>query len=142
MSAENNKAIVRRLNEELWEKQNLSAIDEYVAADFVNHDAGPGTDKGIEGFRAFARMVFDAVPDFELTVHEYIAEGDRVASRWTGRGTHAGELLGIPATGNALEVTGMTIDRLAGGKVVERWGESDQMGMMQQMGVIPAPEQA
>ena len=128
--------------EEVWEKQNISAIDKYVAADVVNHDAAPGTDAGIEGFREFARMVFSAVPDFELTVHEYIAEGDRVATRWTARGTHAGELLGIPGTGKELEVTGMTVDRLADGKVVERWGESDQMGMMQQMGVIPAPEQA
>jgi predicted ester cyclase len=80
-----------------------------------------------------------AFPDVRMTVEDGFAEGDKVVVRWTGRGAHTGELMGIPPTGKQVTVTGIDVYRVAGGKLVERWGEFDQMGMMQQLGVVPLP---
>ena len=85
-------------------------------------------------------MFLSAFPDTQMTVEDELADGDKVATRWTATGTHTGELMGIPPTGKQVTVTGMDINRLVGGKIVEHWGEFDQMGMMQQLGVVPAPE--
>ncbi len=143
VSAEDNKALARRLIEEMFNRGNLEAADELFAPDYVNHDPGsPERIRGPEGIKRYVGVYRTAFPDLQLTIEDQVAEGDKVASRWTGRGTHQGDLMGIAPTGNRATTTGITIDRISGGKVVETWANFDVMGMMQQLGVIPSPEQA
>ena len=139
--SEQNKAIERRLTEEVWNKGNLAVVDELVAPNFVDHNAPPGLPPGAEGQKAFIKMYREAFPDAHVTIHELLADGDKVISRWTGSGTHHGTLLGIPATGKKVSIEGITIDRFSGNKIVESWNIFDQLGMMQQLGVIPSPGQ-
>ena len=87
-------------------------------------------------------MYRGALPDLLMTVEDLIAEGDKVVTRWTARGTHQGELMGIPPSGNRVEVTGISVDRIEGGKFVEGWANYDALGMMQQIGAVPTAEQA
>ena len=98
--------------------------------------------RGSEGIKRYAAEVRDAFPDVRVTVEDQVAEGEEVATRYTLVGTHRGELMGIPPTGNPVEIVGVAIDRLANGKIVESWDNYDALGMMQQLGVIPAPDQA
>lgn len=137
--SEENKALVRRVYEQVWNNKNLDALDELNAPDVINHGAPPGLPPGVEGSKAYLGMFISAFPDTQMTIEDQIAEGDKVLTRWTARGTHTGELMGIPATGKQVTVTGLDLSRIAGGKVVEAWGEFDQMGMMQQLGVVPPP---
>jgi steroid delta-isomerase-like uncharacterized protein len=138
---EENKALARRLFDDIWNKGNLDAFDEIYAPDIVNHTLPPGIPQGIEGNKMFTKMYLTAFPDTKMTIDLQIAEGDKVVTRWHAQGTHKGELMGIPATGKQATVTGIVIDRIAGGRIVESWGEFDQMGMMQQLGVVPTPGQ-
>ena len=140
--SEENKALVRRWFEELFNQENLSVADEIVAQDHVAHDPVlPDLPAGPEGDKQVVNLYHGAFPDASITVEDQIAEGDRVATRWTGRGTHQGELMGVPASGNRVEITGMTINRLSGGKIAESWTNYDAMGMMQQIGAVPSPGQ-
>ena len=100
---------------------------------------GSELDRGPEDVKRFMGEFRSAFPDFHTTIEDQIAEGDRVATRWTMRGTHEGEFRGIPATGNQISVTGIGIFRFSDGKVVESWDNFDQLGMMQQLGVVPSP---
>jgi steroid delta-isomerase-like uncharacterized protein len=135
-----NKAIVRRSFEQLFSEGDLSVADEVFAADFIGHDPALGREiHGPEEFKQFARMYRAAFPDLKLTVEDQIAEGDLVVTRFSARGTHRGELMGIPPTGNKVNITGISIDRMVNGKSVESWTNYDLMTMMQQLGVIPAP---
>lgn len=93
----------------------------------------------MEGTKAFTGMYRSAFPDTKMTIDLQIAEGGKVTTRRTAHGTHKGELMGIPATGKQVTITGVGIDRIAGGRIVETWGEFDLMGMMQQLGVVPSP---
>jgi steroid delta-isomerase-like uncharacterized protein len=144
MSTEENKALARRAFEEAWNKGNLAVLDQLVAADFDGHPQPSDADfgRGPEGQKRFIGMYRAAFPDIQMTIEDMTAEGDRVAVRWTGRGTHTGELMGMPATGKRATVTGILIDRIAGGKIAESWGNFDALGMLQQLGVVPAPGQA
>ncbi len=120
-------------------------VDELFASDYVLHDPGvpEGELRGPEAFKdQWVSMFRTAFPDLQITIEDQIAEGDKVASRYTSRGTHQGELMGIPATGKRVEVTGTIISRFAEGKIVEEWNNFDVMGMMQQLGVVSPPEQA
>ena len=138
MSAEDNKQIIRRLAEEPW-TGNFDAVDEFVDQSYTGHDpALPEPARGPAGFREFIGTYLAAFPDGRLTVDEQLAEGNLVATRWTGRGTHEGELMGIAPTRKQVTVTGITISRLANGKVVEEWTNWDTLGMLQQLGVVPA----
>ncbi len=143
MMSEENKALARRFLEEAFNEGNLGVVDEIVASDYVLHDpASPeGELRGPEGVKGFVQMYRSAYPDTDITVEEQIAEGDRVVSRWTARGTHQGELLGVPPSGNRVEVSGITIDRFSGGKFAESWTSYDALGMLQQIGAIPEPGQ-
>jgi steroid delta-isomerase-like uncharacterized protein len=136
--SEQNKAIVRRLYEEIWDKGNLAVLDELHAVDAVDHNRPPGLPPGREGVKQFFRMYLAAFPDVRMVIEDQVAEGDRVVTRWTATGTHKGELMGIPPTGKQVRVSGIDINRLEGGKIIESWGSSDQLGMMQQLGVIPS----
>ena len=136
--SEENKALFRRATEEVFNKGNLDAIDEFMAPDMVDHSLVPGQDPGPEGFKKLVTMFRAAFPDLHSTVEDLIAEGDKVVGRMTTRGTHQGEFMGIAATGKQIEFSEIHIIRIAGGKAVEHWGISDDMGMMQQLGVIPS----
>ena len=137
--SEENKAIARRLIDELANKGNMAVIPELAAADFVSHQIGGEDVRGHEGLRQLMTMYRTAFPDLHMTVEDQIAEEDRVVTRWTARGTHKGDLQGIPPTGKQVTVTGIAIDRFVGGKIAEEWEVFDQMGMMQQLGVVPPP---
>jgi steroid delta-isomerase-like uncharacterized protein len=144
MLTETNKTVARRFFDEVFGKGKLDVLDEIIAKDHVNSGPGtlPGLPTGPEGTKQLVTVYRNAFPDLHFTIDEQIAEGDKVVTRWTGRGTSKGELLGIPATGKSATVTGLSIDRIANGKIAESWGIFDQFGMMQQLGVIPTPELA
>ena len=135
--SEANKAIAKRIFEEVWSQGNVAVIDELVADNAVNHSLAPGIPANREGFKMFAGMYLNAFPDMAMTIDDVIAEGEKVVVRWTAVGKHKGELMGIPATDKDVTVTGISIDRMAGGKIVESWGEFDLAGMLMQMGVAP-----
>lgn len=142
MSIEANKAIDRRIIEEALNRGDFAVAYELIAPDFVDHAAPPGMQQGPGGFRAAVAAFRNAFPDLHVTIEEHIAEGDRVARRMTLRGTHHGDLFDIPPTGKAMTITGIHIVRLADGKIAEHWGCNDDVGLLQQIGVIPAPENA
>jgi len=139
MSADANRTLAQRFYEEVWNKGNLDAVTDLMTSDFVDHAAPPGFPTGPEGAKQVFIMYRNAFPDFRLSVEDLIAEDDKVVARWVTHGTHQGELMGIPPTGKAVTVTGIDVFRLAGGKIAEHWAEFDTLGMMQQLGVIPAP---
>jgi steroid delta-isomerase-like uncharacterized protein len=141
MSAEENKALVHRFVEEFWNEGNMAAADELMAVDAVIH-MPTGEVVDLNGLKSFAGTWRGSFPDWHSTFEELIAEGDRVAERWTGRGTHLGELQGIPATGKRVEAPGSVFYRILGGKIVEFRGQLDMMSLMQQLGVIASPQQA
>ncbi len=138
-----NKEIVRRLVDGVWQDRNLALIDELVAQDYVGHDpTQPEPIRGRDGFRQFVGMYQSAFHDATVTIDDQIAEGDRVTTRWTGRGTHTGELMGIAPTGKEVTVSGITVTRLAGGKIAEEWELMDALGMLVQLGAVPQPARA
>ena len=137
MSIEENKAIARRWNEEIWDKGNLAAIDELLAPDFVFNYAPPGAAPDREGYKQTVTNLCAPFADIHSTIEDMVAEGDKVAVRWTWRGTHKGEFMGIAPTGKQVTITGISILRIVGGKIVEEWGEMDNLGMMQQLGAFP-----
>ncbi len=136
MSTEDNKALVRRWYED-FNQRNLAIVDELFTPDYVYHNP-PTTLHGPEEFKQFLSLYLTAFPDAHFTVEDEIAEGDRVASRATLRGTHQGEFMGIPPTGKPMTVTGIGIDRIVDGKFVEGWLNFDALGMLQQLGVVPS----
>ena len=141
--SEENKAIARRAIEEVFSAQgNLDVADEIFAPNYVHHDpASPEDIRGPEGAKEFAGMYRSAFPDVRLSTQDQIAEGDMVATRWVASGTHEGEIMGIAPSGNRVTVAGTSIDRIVDGKIEETWDNYDALGMMQQIGAIPSPEQ-
>ena len=138
-----NKAIARRFFEEIVNAKRLGVADEIFAADHTYLDpSSPMVGPGPEGQKQLIGMYLAAYPDLHHTIEGQIAEGDTVVTRWTARGTQQGELPGIPPSGKSVEVMGIWIHRLTGGKIVESWNVWDTLGMLQQLGVIPAPGQA
>ncbi len=144
MSTETNKAVARRFLIEVFGQGKLAVADEIVAPEHVDRGPGsvPGLPPGPEGAKMFVTVYRNAFPDVQFTIDEQIAEGDKVMTRWTAHGTHKGELAGVPPTGKSATVTGMAVDRIVNGKIVESWGIFDQFGMLQQLGVIPTPGQS
>jgi steroid delta-isomerase-like uncharacterized protein len=138
MSPEDNKALVRRWYEEVVNQKKTAAIDEFFAPNIVVHTAPPGTPGGLEGAKQNLTMYLTAFPDLHLTVEDMIAEGDKVVARLTVRGTHQGELRSIPPTGKQVTVTAIDLYRIAGGKFVEYRGNADDLGVLQQLGLIPS----
>ena len=144
MSTEDNKAVIRRFFMEAFGKGNLAVLDEIIDPNQVSAgpSALPGMPSGPEGNKMLITAYRNAFPDLHFTIDEQIAEGNTVVTRWAAHGTHNGELAGVPATGKQATVVGMGVDRIENGKIVESWGLFDQFGMLQQLGVIPAPGQA
>ena len=141
MSTEENKALVRRFYEEVFNNKNMAGIDAFVDPNGIDHALPPGMPGGIEGSKQFIGMYLAAFPDLHFTVEDIIAEGDKVVARLTTRGTQQGAFMGIPPTGKQVTVTAIDINRIVGGKSVEHWLNMDTQGLLQQLGVIPAPGQ-
>jgi steroid delta-isomerase-like uncharacterized protein len=141
MSTEENRALVERFVEEFWNEGNAATADELFAPDAQIH-LPAGDVVNVDGLKGFAGAFRESFPDWHSTFEELVAEGDRVAERWTGRGTHRGELQGIAPTGKRVKVPGSVFYRIVEGKIVEFRGQLDMMGMMQQLGVMPSPQHA
>jgi predicted ester cyclase len=137
MSLEENKAITRRFNDELWNKGNVDIIDELMSADVVSH---PGTQTR-EQFKQGAVEFLGNCPGMTMTLEDMIAEGDRVAFRWMWTMPHTWEYAGIAPTGKTLKWRGTSIYRIADGKIVEDWGLSDTLSFYKQWGYTPDMEQ-
>lgn len=139
-SPDENKALVRRYIEDILNRGRLDLADEVFASTFVDHDpvGPPALATGPEGFRQIARIYRAALPDVRFDVEAQLAEGDKVATRWTARGTHRGAFMGARPTGREATLTGISIDRVARGRIVERWVNWDALGMARQLGVVPA----
>ena len=140
MSVEENKAILLRAAENFSSKDSREDYFQIYDTNAVVHGY-PGVEPGIDSIKQFYRTFWAAFPDSQLTLDDAIAEGDEVACHFTLRATHQGEFMGIPPSGRQVTLTGITILRFAGGKCVERWSQADFLGLMQQLGAIPAPAQ-
>ena len=121
VAEEKNKALLRRYFEEAWGKGKVAAVDEFMAADYVEHPIPSGLPPGAEGLKQMTTTYRTTFPNLKATLDDIFAEGDRVAFRWSVSGTHLGDWLGIPPTGNHVRATGISVFRIAGGKVVEGW---------------------
>jgi steroid delta-isomerase-like uncharacterized protein len=133
--SEDAKALARRPWEEIVNQANLEAIDEIYPADIVWH-VPEGDIQGSEQVKHFVGMYLSAFPDINVTVEDVIVEGEKAVTRWTMRGTHQGELMGIAPTGRHIEVEGITIHRIEGGKIVEEWERYDNLSVMHQLGLV------
>jgi predicted ester cyclase len=137
VSAEDNKALVRRFVDEVQSGGNTDLIDEICSPEFVNHSAPPGLPADCEGIKIVTAMFRGAFPDSYFSVEDMIAEGDEVVTRKTFHGTHEGEFMGIRPSGRTVNVSLIDVVRISEGRVVEHWSVGDNLGMMQQLGVIP-----
>lgn len=142
MAIEENKAVPRRVYEEVLNQKNLDLVDELFSPEYVNHDpTSPEEMRGPESIKQFFSAYLAAFPDLRFTVEDQVAEGDKVVSRWTSGGTNRGELMGAAPTGRRVEFTGITISRISDGRIAEDWTSYDALGMMRQLGLIPEPGQ-
>jgi steroid delta-isomerase-like uncharacterized protein len=142
ISLDENKALVRELIDVMFNQGDVSRIDEFVAPDFIEHEElPPDVPGGPEAPKFMTAMMQAAFPDSKAIIKDLIAEDDRVAVRMTWTGTHEGEFMGIPPTGNRISINVFDILRIADGMVVEHWGLMDSMGLMQQLGVMSAPSE-
>ena len=133
--SEQNKAVARRFFEEVFNRHNLNAIDEVVAPTFVDHNAMPGQAPGAQGTKDMFAIYLRAFPDLRVSVEDIIGEGDVVAARFSGTGTHKGELFGTPATGKTIRVQGIDFLHFRNGKVTDAWHQGDDMLALMQIGV-------
>jgi steroid delta-isomerase-like uncharacterized protein len=141
MSIEENKRTARAFMD-AFNRMDMAGLESRVSDAVVNHALPPGMPAGKEGWKALAHVFWTGFPDMRVTVDDVIGEGDRVAYRWTAQGTHTGEMMGIAPTGRSVTLTGITIDRYDDtGLIVEHWESYDQLGMLQQLGVIPTPRE-
>jgi steroid delta-isomerase-like uncharacterized protein len=138
---ESEKTIAQRFNEDVWGRGDEAALEELLDPDFVDHDALPGQSPDREGHRQILAAFRSAFPDLNVTTEDVVAEGDRVVTRWTARGTHQGDLMGIAPTGKGVTIKGIDVLRVAEGRIVERWAQFNDLEMMQQLGVVPEPGQ-
>jgi steroid delta-isomerase-like uncharacterized protein len=132
---EENKEFIGAYTEDFWNKHNIAAFDKYYAVDYVVHFADG--DQNREQYRGLCQAYFAAFPDLHITTDDLVAEGDRVTKVWTANSTHKGDFMGIPATGNRIVVKGIEVFRIADGRIAELWSCMDNLGMLQQLGVIP-----
>ena len=138
MTTEENKAQVRRYYEEVLNGGQIALLQEIAILDYNEHDPIPGQANGLEGLKQRVGMLRSAFQP-RFTLEDMIAEGDKVVVRWTNRGTHVGEFMGIPPTGKSFSIAGIDIHRLSNGKLAEHWHVVDLFGQMQQLGLLPQP---
>jgi steroid delta-isomerase-like uncharacterized protein len=143
VTVEQNKAVVRRVIDEVWSQGRLAAADELYAADYVSHQhshpAGPQDVRGVAAVKAFVQEFRQAFPDFHDIIEDQVAEGDKVVTRVTSVGTHRGPLMGLAPTQKPARWSAISIDRVVGGKIAESWASWDLMGMLQQLGAVTWP---
>ena len=141
MSEEANKALIRRMVEEILNRGNLEVADKIFTPDYVLHDrASPEEVHGPEGFKGFVGVFHNALPDLHVTIEDQIAEGDnKMVTRYRVSGTHRGDLMGLPPSGKRVTFEGVGVTRTSDGKFVESWEHYDALGLMQQLGVVPLP---
>jgi len=137
LSVEENKALASRWSREIWGKGDKNAIGELLAANFVFNYAPPGVSSDLEGYKQTVSMGLTSFADVSCQPEDMVAEGDKVAVRWTWKGKHESEYMGVPPTGKQVTITGISILRIKGGKIVEEHAEIDNLGMMQQLGMLP-----
>ena len=140
MTIEKNKDLLRRYVEEVLNKRNVDAVDKFFAAGCVDHTAPPGTPLGIIGIKQLLAATLEAFSNMHVTIEDMIGEGDKIVSRFVGRGAHTTEFMGVAPTGKELTIMQINIDYIANGKIVEHWGLADQIALMQQLGVSPLTE--
>jgi steroid delta-isomerase-like uncharacterized protein len=139
VSTEENKAIARRFFEDAFIQGNFEGL---LAPDYRDHSAPPGTGSGPEGIRQLTEPYRSAFPDLRFTIDDQLAEGDKVVTRYTFIGTQTGPLMGIPPRGKQVRMAGISIYRIANGQLQEAWVQYDALGLMQQLGAVPQPEQS
>ncbi|MEJ2265129.1 MAG: ester cyclase [Anaerolineales bacterium] len=137
MSTETNKATVRRMLEQVWNKRRVDLIEEFYTEDVVQHIVGISSTPGLESVRKAAGMILNAYPDLQHAINDEIAEGDKVVNRWTMTSTHPGGLNGVPPAGKGVIQSGVTIFHLSNARIDEFWSLTDNSKLMQQLGVIP-----
>lgn len=142
MSDETNIALVRRFVEEFQTRHNLAAIDEYMSPDFVDHSAPAGLPPDREGVKMQFTMFFSALPDLHALIHDQVADQHKVVTRKTLRGTHQGNLMGIPPTGKVVDIEVIDILTVKDGKITDHWNLVDQLGLLKQLGALPSEETA
>jgi steroid delta-isomerase-like uncharacterized protein len=133
-----NKAIARRVMDELWTQGKLESIDQLYADNCVFHDLSMSDDiRGRDGMRQYARMYRTACPDLSCTPEDFVIEGDKVAVRWEAHGTHRGDFMGVAPTGKQVHFRGIQIQRIVNGKVAEEWSGFNTLGALQEIGAVP-----
>lgn len=137
MSTEQNKALAKRAWDEMFNQKNIAVVDELFASDYIYHGPQGHEFSGTENLKKILSHYLEAFPDLHIDIEDLVAEGDKVASRVTMTGTHKGELQGIPPTGKEVNTTMILITRFADGMVAEDWESRDDLGLLQQLGVIP-----
>jgi steroid delta-isomerase-like uncharacterized protein len=137
--SEQNKSIVRRALEEVYSRGNLDVVDDLVSEDFVAHSSGPDV-HGREEMKQYVQSLRTAFPDLQMSIDDQVAEGDKVVTRWTATGTHTGPFQGIPPTGKRGSLSGIDIDYVVDGKTIECWTISDDLSLLQQLGVLDSPQ--
>ncbi len=135
MSNQDNKTIVRGFIDALFTDGDLGATDTFLSPDFVNHDPPIGLPPDADGMRTAGAMFREAFPDWHSELHALVAEDDIVVERFTASGTHRGELMGVAPTGKPVELEGINIFRVRDGKITERWGRLDELGLFRQLGL-------
>jgi steroid delta-isomerase-like uncharacterized protein len=133
----NNKAIVRSYIDALFNQGDLDAGDRYLSPEFVNHDVPFGAPPGAAGMRAAASMFREACPDWSTSYHHFVAEDDIVVEHFTASGTLSGSLMGVTGSGQTLSLPGINIFRVLEGRIIERWGCLDELGLLSQLGLSP-----
>jgi steroid delta-isomerase-like uncharacterized protein len=139
VSLDEHKAIIRAHVAVLFNQQRIDRTEEFFTLDYLDHAPLPGQAPGLAGAKHKWATYLAAVPDMHATIDDVVAEGDKVAVRWTVQGTQRGELLGIPPTSRPVRFSGISIYRLVKGKIVEQWEQWDRLNLLQQLGVLPAP---
>ena len=144
VKSDQNEKLAHRFHMDIFQEGKMDVADEILSPNFVNHFPGnpPEMQRGPDGMKRLAVALRTAFPDMQIIHDDVITQGDKVIIRWSMTGTQDGELFGVPPTGKSVSITGIDIFRVDAGKIVELWQNWDQMGMMQQLGVIPAAEES
>jgi steroid delta-isomerase-like uncharacterized protein len=140
--AESNKEIVRRYYDEVFNQRKVDLVDELAVEDYVEHDPFPGQGNGRRDLKARVEAILGAFNPLRFTIEDVVAEGDRVVVRWSQTGTQSGNFMGIPPTGKKFTIAGIDIHAVRDGCMAEHWHVVDQLALLQQLGVIPAPSAA
>jgi steroid delta-isomerase-like uncharacterized protein len=136
--SEQYKTAVQNLIEKGFNQKDVDAFEAYFSPSLQDHALPPNMPQGFEGRKLFYSAMLAAFPDMQVQAEDVFAEGNKLVLRWSARGTHQGDMMGIPPTGKQISVSGIAIDRFENGQSVEHWEIFDQVGLMQQLGVIPA----